>query len=118
MLTPRQVLVLLHGRYFTSGLVSAVGVALFGLATYAIAGLGPAIALGSGALTVCFADNPAPTRVKRVELLFTSVASTVAFALVGASLWWPAVQIVLIPVLGFISGLIAVWAPGCRRSRR
>ncbi|MBN8743091.1 MAG: FUSC family protein [Thiomonas arsenitoxydans] len=109
MLTPRQVLVLLHGRYFTSGLVSAVGVALFGLATYAIAGLGPAIALGSGALTVCFADNPAPTRVKRVELLFTSVASTVAFALVGASLWWPAVQIVLIPVLGFISGLIAVW---------
>ena len=62
MLTPRQVLVLLHGRYFTSGLVSAVGVALFGLVTYAIAGLGPAIALGSGALTVCFADNPAPTR--------------------------------------------------------
>ena len=109
MLTPRQVLILLHGRYFTSGLVSAVGVALLGLATYAVAGLGPAIALGSGALTVCFADNPAPTRVKRVELLFSGFASTAAFALVSASLWWPPVQIVLIPLLGFFSGLIAVW---------
>jgi len=109
MLTPRQVLVLVHGRYFTSGLVSAVGVAALGLFTYALAGLGPAIALGSGALTVCFADNPAPTRVKRVELLFTSVASTVAFAMVSASLWWPPVQIGLIPLLGFFSGLIAAW---------
>ena len=109
MLTPRQVLILVHGRYFTSGLVSAVGVAVLGLLTDALAGLGPAIALGSGALTVCFADNPAPTRVKRVELLFTSVASTVAFALVSASLWWPPVQIALIPLLGFFSGLIAVW---------
>lgn len=109
MLTPRQVLILVHGRYFTSGLVSAVGVAILGLLTYALAGLGPAIALGSGALTVCFADNPAPTRVKRVELVFTSVASTVAFALVSASLWWPPVQIALIPLLGFFSGLIAVW---------
>lgn len=109
MLTPRQVLILLYGRYFTSGLVSAVGVAILGLATHALAGLGPAMALGSGALTVCFADNPAPTRVKRVELLFTSMMSTAAFALVGASLWWPPVQIVLLPLLGFVSGLIAVW---------
>lgn len=109
MLTPRQVLVLIHGRYFTGGLVSTVGVAILGLLAYALAGLGPAIALGSGALTVCFADNPAPTRVKRVELLFTSIASSVAFTLVSASLWWPPVQIVLIPVLGFFSGLIAVW---------
>ncbi len=109
MLTPRQILILVHGRYFTSGLVSAVGVAMLGLLAYALAGLGPAIALGSGALTVCFADNPAPIRVKRVELLFTSLASTVAFALVSASLWWPPVQIVLIPLLGFCSGLIAVW---------
>ncbi|MEW6559733.1 MAG: FUSC family protein [Pseudomonadota bacterium] len=109
MLTPRQVLVLLHGRYFTGGLVSAVGVAVLGLATYALAGLGPAIALGTGALTVCFADNPAPTRVKRVEMLFASFASTGAFALVSASLWWPPIQIVLIPLLGFFSGLIAVW---------
>ena len=109
MLSTRQVLVLVHGRYFTSGLVSAVGVAVLGLLTYAMAGLGPAIALGSGALTVCFADNPAPTRVKLIELVFTSVASTLAFALVSASLWWPPVQIVLIPLLGFASGLIAVW---------
>lgn len=109
MLTPRQVLVILHGRYFTGGLVSAVGVAILGLTTYALTGLGPAIALGSGALTVCFADNPAPTRVKRVEMLFSSFTSTVAFALVSASLWWPPVQIVLIPLLGFFSGLIAVW---------
>jgi len=109
MLAPRQILVVVHSRYFTSGLVSAIGVALLALGTAALAGLGAAIALGSGALTVCFADNPAPTRVKRVELLFTSVASTAAFALVSASQWWPPVQIVLIPLLGFCSGLIAVW---------
>jgi len=72
MLAPRQILVVVHSRYFTSGLVSAIGVALLALGTAALAGLGAAIALGSGALTVCFADNPAPTRVKRVELLFTS----------------------------------------------
>ncbi len=109
MLSARQVLLVVHSRYFTSGLVSAVGVAILGLATYAIGGLPPAVALGSGALTVCFADNPGPKRVKLVELTFASLASTLAFALVGASLWWPASQVLLIPLLGVASGLIATW---------
>ncbi len=109
MLLPRSALVLANSRYFSSGVISAVGVALLGFITYALAGLGPAVALGTGALTVCFSDNPAPLRLKAVELLFTSGASTVAMALVTASLWWPPSQFVLIPLLGFVSGLIAAW---------
>lgn len=109
MLLPRSAITLANSRYFTSGLISAVGVALLGFATYAVAGLGPAVALGSGALAVCFADNPAPLRLKMSELLFTSLISTVALALVSASLWLPAVQVGLIPLLGFASGMIAAW---------
>ncbi|WP_081858024.1 FUSC family membrane protein [Thiomonas sp. FB-Cd] len=96
-------------RSFTSGLISAIGVLAMGLLGYAVGGMAFAVPLGSGALTICFADNPAPLRVKTVELLFSTFAGGLYFALVWASLGRPWLQLLLVPLLGFGAGLVSLW---------
>lgn len=96
-------------RSFTSGLISAAGVLLMGLLGYAAGGMAFAVPLSTGALTICFADNPAPLRVKAVELLFSTFAGGLYFALVWASLGHPWLQLLLVPLLGFSAGLVSLW---------
>ncbi len=97
------------GHYFTSGLVSAVGVLVLGVLGNALGGMALAVPLASGALTICFADNPAPIKVKAVELLFATFASGLCFALVWASVGHPWVEFLLVPALGFGAGLVSLW---------
>ncbi|MBU6440402.1 MAG: FUSC family protein [Betaproteobacteria bacterium] len=96
-------------RYFTSGLISATGTVVLGFAGYALGGMGAALSLGSGALMVSFADNPAPVGLKAVELLFASIAGTLCFAAVWASVAHPWVQLAVVPLLGFLAGLVSLW---------
>lgn len=96
-------------HYFTSGLVSAVGVLALGMLGYALGGMALAVPLASGALTICFADNPAPIKVKAVELLFSTFASALCFALVWANVGHPWIELLLVPVLGFGAGLVSLW---------
>lgn len=96
-------------RYFTSGLVSATGVLALGLLGYAAGGMNMAVLLGTGALTICFADNPAPIRVKAFELLFSTFGGAVCFGLVWASVGHSWAALLLVPLLGFGAGLVSLW---------
>ncbi len=96
-------------RYFTSGLISASGTLALGLAGHAIGGMSMALSLASGALMVSFADNPAPVGVKLVELLFASCAGTLCFAAVWGADARPALQLLAVPLLGFLAGLVSLW---------
>ena len=96
-------------RYFTSGLISATGTIALGFVGYALGGMSAALSLGSGALMVSFADNPAPVGLKAVELLFASFAGTLCFAAVWASVAHPWVQLAVVPLLGFMAGLVSLW---------
>ena len=96
-------------RYFTSGLISATGTLALSFVGYAIGGMSAALSLGSGALMVSFADNPAPVGLKVVELLFASFAGTLCFASVWASAAHPWVQLAVVPLLGFGAGLVSLW---------
>ncbi len=96
-------------RYFTSGLVSATGVLALSLLGFAAGGMTMAVLLGTGALTICFADNPAPIRVKAFELLFSTFGSALCFGLVWASIGHPWLELLLVPLLGFGAGLVSLW---------
>lgn len=96
-------------RYFTSGLISATGTLALGWLGYALGGMGPALSLGSGALMVSFADNPAPVGLKAIELLFSSFAGALCFAAVWASVPHPWLQMAVVPLLGFLGGLVCLW---------
>ena len=96
-------------RYFTSGLVSATGVLALGLLGFAAGGMQMAVLLSTGALTICFADNPAPMRVKAFELLFSTFGSALCFLLVWASVGYPWIELLLVPLLGFGAGLVSLW---------
>ncbi len=96
-------------RYFSSGVVSATGTLALGLLGYAIAGMGYALSLASGALMVCFADNPAPVGLKAVELSFASIAGALCFAAVWGTARHPWLQLAVVPVLGFLAGLVTLW---------
>ncbi len=96
-------------RSFTGGLVSATGTLVLGCVGYAAAGMGAALSLGSGALMVSFADNPAPVGLKTVELLFASLAGTLCFAAVWATDNHRWLQLAVVPLLGFVAGLVTLW---------
>ena len=97
------------GRQFASGVVAAAGLLLFAWIGAALGGAALALPLGSGALTVGFADQPGPPAAKLRELGFTCAASTLAFALVWASDAWPWSQLIVVPLLGFAGGMVALW---------
>ncbi len=96
-------------RYFTSGLISASGTLALGFIGHAIGGMGMALSLASGALMVSFADNPAPVGLKAVELLFASFAGALCFAAVWSTDTHPMLQLAVVPLLGFVAGLVSLW---------
>jgi uncharacterized membrane protein YccC len=96
-------------RYFASGIISATGVLALGLLGWGLGGLALGVPLASGALTICFADNPAPARLKALELGFATAASSLCFALVWASVGHPLLQLLLVPLLGFGAGFVSLW---------
>ncbi len=97
------------GRQFASGVVAAAGLLLFAWLGAMLGGAALALPLGSGALTVGFADQAGPPGTKLRELAFTCTAATLAFALVWASDARPWLQLGLVPLLGFAGGMIALW---------
>ena len=97
------------GRQFAGAVVAAAGVLALALLGAALGGTALALPLGSGALTVGFADNPGPPGLQLTELGFTAATATLAYALVWASNAQPWLQLLLVPLLGFAGGMVALW---------
>ncbi len=97
------------GRHFASAVVTASGALALALLGAALGGVAVALPLGSGALTVGFADIPGPPALQLVELGFTAAATTVDYALVWACNGQPPLQLLVVPLLGFAGGMVALW---------
>jgi uncharacterized membrane protein YccC len=95
--------------HIENGLSVAAGIALIGTGAGLALGVGPAVAIGSGALCVSIVDQPGPISEKPTFLTAAVIATVLATALVGIARVTPETMALAIAVTGFAAGLMSAY---------